>query len=455
MIWFRVIGMAGLLFVAADSLSCFGQDAAARSELHGIAASPHGFINPRAGVPWERSQNEWHLQTFLQPDWLLVSLVRYSGPAGLHKLDSDHVRLRGHLQQALRKFQQQRVGRVVFLGGSITEMQGYRPLVERWLKETFSETQFTFVNAGIASTCSHTGAFRFQRDVMADGPADLLFVEFAVNDDQDAHHDADGCIRGMEGVVRQLFRGNPAAGAVMVHFVNPELLAAAQAGKPGLSVRQHEQVAAHYGISSVDLPADLAAAISAGKLSWDQWGGTHPGPIGNRHAADQVIRILEAAKNLTGEEAESVLPASLLESSFDRGRFLEFTAVKLSTGWTRAIPDWQAIEGSKRERFLKQDAFFSSVAGSGLSCSFRGRAIGAFVLAGPDAGRLEYSIDGGPWQTVELYHQYSRGLHYPRTVMFSSDLKAGDHRLQVRLSSEHHVDSKGTAARILDFVVND
>jgi hypothetical protein len=99
--------------------------------------------------------------------------------------------------------------------------------------------------------------------------------------------------------------------------------------------------------------------------------------------------------------------------------------------------------------------YFSSVPGAELSCSFRGRAIGAFVLAGPDAGRLEYSIDDGPWQTVELYYQYSRGLHYPRTVMFSSDLKAGDHRLQVRLSAEHHADSKGTSARILDFVVNE
>jgi lysophospholipase L1-like esterase len=443
MFWFRAVGLVVLLFLAVDFPRSFGQDAT------------RGFSNLRPATPLELQQQHWHLRTILQLDRLLVSFGRHAGPAGLPVVDSDAVRLRGHLQQALRKFREQRVGRVVFLGGSITEMQGYRPLVESWLRETFPETQFSFVNAGIASTCSHTGAFRFQRDVVADGSADLLFVEFAVNDDQDAHHDADGCIRGMEGVVRQLFTGNPAAGAVMVHFVNPELLAAAQAGKPGLSVRQHEQVAAHYGISSVDLPADLAAAISAGTLSWDQWGGTHPGPAGNRHAADRVIQILESAMKSKSEDAETALPAPLLESSFDRGRFLAVTAVKTGTGWNRAVPDWQSIEGSKRERFLKQDVYFSSVPGAELSCSFRGRAIGAFVLAGPDAGRLEYSIDGGPWQTVELYHQHSRGLHYPRTVMFSSDLKAGDHRLQVRLSAEHHADSKGTSARILDFVVNE
>ena len=375
--------------------------------------------------------------------------------AGQPVVDSENVQLRGHLQRALQKFREQREGRVVFLGGSITEMDGYRPLVEAWLRKTFPETKFTFVNAGIASTCSHTGAFRFQRDVLQDGPVDLLFVEFAVNDDQDARHDADGCIRGMEGLLRQLFTKNPAAGAVMVHFVNPELLAAAQAGKPGLSVRQHERVARHYNVSSVDLPADLAVAIAAGTLTWERWGGTHPGPTGNRYAADQVIRILRAAMNSTDSDPDAPLPAPLLKSSFEGGRFLEAAAVKPGAGWSRAVPDWSSIEGGKRERFLKQDLYFSSLPGSELSCRFTGRGIGAFVLAGPDAGRLEYRIDDGAWQTVELYHHYSRGLHYPRTVMFSSDLEPGEHRLEVRVSAGHHTDSRGTAARILDFVVNE
>lgn len=159
--------------------------------------------------------------------------------------------------------------------------------------------------------------------------------------------------------------------------------------------------------------------------------------------------------NSTDSDQDVSLPAPLLKSSFDGGRFLEAAAVKPGQGWSRAVPDWSSIDGSKRERFLKQDLYFSNLPGSELSCRFSGRAIGAFVLAGPDAGRLEYRIDDGPWQTVELYHHYSRGLHYPRTVMFSSDLEPGEHRLEVRVSAGHHADSRGTAARILDFVVNE
>ena len=431
------------------------QAAGNRCELMRFAEAPHGFFNLRPGTPRAEKQQVWHLRTLHQLDQFLVSLGWLSGASGLPVVDADAIKLRGHLQQALRKFRDQREGRVVFLGGSITEMQGYRPLVEEWLKTAYPETRFTFINAGIASTCSHTGAFRFQRDAAADGPVDLLFVEFAVNDDQDAHHDPDGCVRGMEGVVRQLFTGNPAAGAVMVHFVNPELLAAAQAGKPGISVTQHERVARHYNVSSVDLPADLAAEIAKGTLSWEQWGGTHPGPAGNRHTANQVIRILEAARNSTTAEEQFALPEPLLGSSFDGGRFLDPTSVTLRDGWQHALPDWTNIPGSKRDRFLKSPLFFSESPGATLSFMFTGRAVGAYLLAGPDAGQLEYSIDKGDWKTVELFHVHSRGLHYPRTVMFSSDLPLGNHHIEIRLSNRHHPDSKGTAARILEFTVNE
>jgi acetyl esterase/lipase/lysophospholipase L1-like esterase len=425
-----------------------------RCELLQFSEAPHGFFNLRPGTPRADQHRQWHLRTLLQLDQFLVSLGWLSGASGLPIVDADALKLRGHLYQALRKFAEQREGRVVFLGGSITEMQGYRPLVEEWLKTAFPETRFTFINAGIASTCSHTGAFRFQRDVVADGPVDLLFVEFAVNDDQDAHHDADGCVRGMEGILRQLFTSNPAAGAVMVHFVNPELLAAAQAGKPGISVTQHERVARHYNVSSVDLPADLAAEITKGTLSWEQWGGTHPGPTGNRHTANQVIRVLEAARNSTTNEEHLDLPEPLMASSFDGGRFLDPATVTLRDGWQHALPDWANIPGSKRDRFLKSPLFFSETPGATLNFSFTGRAVGAFLLAGPDAGQLEYRIDNGNWQTVELFHNYSRGLHYPRTVMFSSDLPPGNHQIEIRLAASHHPASKGTAARILDFTVN-
>ena len=140
-------------------------------------------------------------------------------------IESGNEHLRGNQLNCLHKFEHDQTGHVAFLGGSITEMDGYRPRVEAWLMARFPDTKFTFTNAGIASTCSHTGAFRLERDVLSKGPVDLLLVEFSVNDDQDAHHSADDCIRGMEGIVRHVSRYNPQADIVMIQFVNPEMLA--------------------------------------------------------------------------------------------------------------------------------------------------------------------------------------------------------------------------------------
>ena len=80
--------------------------------------------------------------------------------------------------------------------------------------------------------------------------------------------------------------------------------------------------------------------------------------------------------------------------------------------------------------------------------------MGAFLLAGPDAGILEARIDGGPATRHDLYHRYSRGLNYPRSVIFGTDLKPGKHVLALQLAKEKNPASRGTTASILFFEVN-
>mgnify|MGYP005715954185 FL=1 len=76
--------------------------------------------------------------------------------------EADNIQLRGSLDNCRIRFELQKVGHVAFIGGSITEMNGYRPMVCEMLKKRFPETEFEFTAAGIASTCSTTGAMRLQ-----------------------------------------------------------------------------------------------------------------------------------------------------------------------------------------------------------------------------------------------------------------------------------------------------
>jgi hypothetical protein len=92
--------------------------------------------------------------------------------------------------------------------------------------------------------------------------------------------------------------------------------------------------------------------------------------------------------------------------------------------------------------------------GAALTLEFTGSAVGAYVVAGPDAGVVESSVDGGPFQRTDLFHPFSRGLHYPRTVLFAAGLKPGPHTLKVRTAGQRNKDSSGHAVRILHFVAN-
>ena len=366
---------------------------------------------------------------------------------------------RGTLENSRIRFQNEKKGCVAFMGGSITEMDGYRPMVCEMLKKRFPETEFSFIAAGVSSTCSTTGAFRMQEEVLDKGPIDLLFVEFAVNDDQDAHHTREECIRGMEGIVRHLRRHNPRADIVITYFVNENSISRYQKGETPLPVAAHEEVANHYQISSINLAKTVTTQIDAKELTWQKFGGVHPAPFGNRIAADMIGQLMEecwgAALPAGAAAKDYPMPAKPLdESNYGGGRYLDFKEAKLSDDWQIHVPEWKKIPGGSRDRFTKLPILEATKPGATLSVDFNGSAIGAYVLAGPDAGMAEASIDGGAPVKVNLYHGFSGGLHYPRTVMFADALPPGKHTLLLKMLEEKDPRSKGNAMRAIHLVVN-
>jgi len=387
---------------------------------------------------------------------VLLTLACFSASAA----GDSNVMKRGTLENSWIRFQTAKKGHVAFLGGSITEMDGYRPMICDMLGRRFPETAFTFTNAGIASTCSTTGAFRLKDDVLDKGSVDLLFIEFAVNDDQDAHHTRDECIRGMEGLVRHVRRHNPRADVIFVYFVNEHIMDLYRKGETPLPIAAHEEVAAHYQLPSINLAKTVTTRIDAGELTWQKFGGVHPAPFGNRMAADMVGELLDECWTVAwaadAAAKDYPLPAKPLDAlNYGGGRFLDLKEAKVSDDWQIHVPDWASLPGGKRDRFTKLPLLETAKPGASLCLEFSGTAIGAYILAGPDAGIVEALVDGGPPTQVDLWHQFSAGLHYPRTVIFSGTLAPGKHSLTLKISAEKNAQSKGTAMRVLRFVVSD
>lgn len=367
---------------------------------------------------------------------------------------------RSDFQNSRLQFETNKRGHVAFIGGSITEMNGYRPKVSTMLQKRFPGTAFTFTQAGISSTCSDTGAFRLQQDVLSKGPLDLLFVEFAVNDDQDSSQAYSDALRGMEGIIAQARAHNPNVDIVMTLFVNPNILGKLQQGDTTPSIAAHSKVAEHYDVSVNHLAQELADLITAGKMDWKKFGGVHPNDYGNTMCATMIGNTLLAAwsKPLSVDAVpQPYRSVELLdEKSYSQGRFLPFSEIKTDENWKKDVPDWpKENKGAVRGGFLKFSMIYSSTAHAKLTINFTGTAIGAYMLSGPDSGIIRCTVDGKQTKEIETLHRYS-GFNYPMTVMFFNELNRGDHILELEIleNKPGRIKPGGTAFRAIHFTAN-
>jgi pimeloyl-ACP methyl ester carboxylesterase len=371
----------------------------------------------------------------------------------------DYFILRATLNNSRLKFERAKTGRVVFLGGSITNMKGWRDLVCEDLQRRFPQTKFDFINAGIPSTGSTPGAFRFSRDVLSHGAIDLLFEDAAVNDEVNGQSDPEQ-IRGMEGIIRQALLANRFTDIVMLHFADPPKLELIRRGETPAVIANHEKVAVHYQVSAINLAQEVAERINAGEFTWEKdFKDLHPAPFGQQLYANAIARLFDAAWAIPLDPAAAAqphpLPVDLIDpGSYFQGRLISPDAATVNNDW-QLVKVWKPSDGaSTRPGFVNVPALVSEKPGATLHLRFTGTAAGVFVAAGPDAGMIEYAIDGGNVEVHDLYTKWSAKLHLPWARVLAANLPPGQHDLMLRVASGHNDKSKGTAVRIIHFLVN-
>jgi sialidase-1 len=395
------------------------------------------------------------------PDRIVNFVLRHTAGmergvgTGLTPHGREYFQLRGGLRNALLRFQAGGNARVVFMGGSITQMAGWRDVVCRQLTGRFPQTKFDFVNAGISSTGSTPGAFRLLRDVFARGPVDLLFEEAAVNDSGNGFPPREQ-LRGMEGIVRHARLLQPELDIVMMHFVDPEKIADYHAGKTPAVIASHERVAAHYGVPSIDLAREITERIDAAEFGWEaDFKNLHPSPFGMSVYARSIERLFDATWKqppmIEGAVQAHALPAALDEKSYFRGRLINVTEAK---GW-RIDSDWTPRDkAGTRAGFVHVPMLIAETPGEECRFAFEGTAVGIFVTAGPDAGTVEFQIDGGAWRNQNLFTNWSATLHIPWTYVLDADLSPGRHELVMRVAAGADPKSTGHAVRIAHLLAN-
>ena len=395
-----------------------------------------------------------HPHSLEDPAPVVDFLKRYA-PGYAERQD---IHVRGGLDHALAAMTERKEATVAFLGGSITEMRGWRDQVKDDLEQRFPETTFRFIDAGISSLGSTPHAFRFAGDVLSQEPSlsfpgqvvpDLLFVEAAVNDHTNGFGPREQVL-GMEGIVRHALQANPSMDIVFLHFVYEPFLEMLGAGEVPDVILNHERVANHYHLPSLNLATEVFARMEAGEFDWKQFGGTHPSWFGHKYYTAAVDALLDACTKPAGEYSTTphVLPAPLETACYANGTLVEPSAARKLRGF-RLDPDWTPSDEAGTRRGFVHVPVLACENGGSLVFEFDGTAVGLYCVCGPNAGVLSYSVDGRAYPPLDTYTAWSRSLHIPWLYMLADGLDSGHHVLKLKI-----VRGKGSGCYIKSFAVN-
>ena len=298
-------------------------------------------------------------------------------------------------------------------------------------------------------------AFRLQRDLLDSGKIDLLFLEAAIND-RATGTDSLTQIQSLEGILRHAKTANPNMDIIMMSFADPDKLQDYDQGKKPVEIINHELVADHYQLPSLNLAKEVRDKIQQKEFSWTyDFKDLHPSAFGQELYFSAIKSLLQEcythSKNL---EYKFLHPGFLNNNSFTKGKYYAIDNALFDKYWA-IDKNWQSTDGlPTRKGFVNVPMLTSSTPGSSLSLKFEGTAVGIAIISGADAGIISYSIDNTAYKNLDLYTQWSDQLHLPWYLILGAGLKEGKHTMRLKISDEKNSKSKGNACRIVHFLVN-
>ncbi|MBQ7821573.1 MAG: Ig-like domain-containing protein [Clostridia bacterium] len=324
---------------------------------------------------------------------------------------SNYIIDRGNLENLVYRLNTDKELNVVYLGGSVTvgagasnaNLTSWRALTGKWLQDFFPDAKVSLYNSAIGGSGSMHGAFRTDVDVLAHDP-DLVFVEFAVNDNYSSHY-TDGTVQlYYESILRQIREKSP----------NTEIIAVYTADQTHLNnTSMHEvavlqdEVAAHYGVSSIDVGLALCNHIVATDAEWSDYIAdfVHPKDAGYAIYANAIEQYLFEELLKAGYDPTSLTKHSVPETYVDeRGASFKPKYVTVSedifddlTGWTYnsgKVPQYPNVDCAG---YISPTSDTNS-----FTYTFEGTGLSMFMEFYGGKYYLKWSIDGGEPTTLYI-----------------------------------------------------
>lgn len=308
----------------------------------------------------------------------------------------------------------------------VTDKKCYADLYFSWWEQTFPDTEFTFINAGIGATDSYIGVHRVQRDVLDFHP-DLVLVEFSVND-----ADSPTYKTTYDNLVRRILLADNHP-AVMLLFMGQTNGATAQGS--------HVLVGFNYKlpmISYASLIQDMMAqeVYTADQLSGDE---VHPSALGHAVTGEILWKYLNAVyaqRNELPEPQEFAAPPVTSE------RYLNASILDRETITPAEYGSFE--ESSRFEPFPMDWTCESGEGGIVFEAEFQRLGVLFYKTVDGQSGQFDVFVDGERVATLDADFSGGWGNCAEAREVYSSDA-AGQHTVEIRKSP----DSTGDVFTIL------
>ncbi len=253
---------------------------------------------------------------------------------------------------------------IAYIGGSITEGMNagadgcYAKLSYEMISERYGTgDNVEYVNAGLSGTPSVLGTLRVGRDVL-DYNADIVFIEFAVNDATDDFHK-----EAYESLVRTILADDNEPAVILLFTVL----------ETGYTAQDHmKEIGEYYELPMISVADALKPEFDEGRMVWADYSddGSHPHVEGHKLVAEFIENYFIQLDYRSMVESDYTLkPAAKFGRAYEN-------SVMIDNNYNNTDPDFNISDIGRFYNNAGGTRLFKS--GWGNSQSYDGGGTGGF-----------------------------------------------------------------------------